>query len=937
MDVNVMALREEIGSLTQLPSREQLEAYALRRRQLLEQSNQDQVPEENYWLNSILPTILSRFGWTEADERSQPTVFRDGMPGHLAYFFGRQEEKEKLTNWSLDDQKRVVEIVGSGGNGKTQLVNNWILELTNPGAKSKFKAIFCWCFYTFNDRAVVSYNDFLTKAIGFFENLTGRSELVPNANRIQYLINLVASDDYLIILDGVEALQTRPLKRAEETDEFDETRSPGVFKRRYSSMVEFLTAFVKNNQGKLLITSRQPLRELANHPSLTTIRLSGIDPASASRILKRLGVQGTDESRIQLARSVGFHPLTLGLFGYTLSWRFDGIPEAIPHLHYRDARSENEREFEDRNVIQSYMKWLRATPEMEILRLVGFFNKLMIPRDDLEYLVRRDEMSPAVNQFRQLAGEQSFENILDVLVQSGLLLESMEDSRDGTTEKIKVYDAHPLLRSYFRDQLTSLENGELWRTTQRLLFERYRQKVDGRAFKVRETETLYEAIGYACEAGMFDEAFDVYWQQIHHNEKPLCDPEWYIKPVWHARDRLGLYSADLSALGWFYERPWERLRSELRSNQDQENIIRYATAECLKVLGYSVDAGHPINSARGSFVSKSRLSHGQARFAAIMSGWECERRLIQGRFEDAKRAGDEALIFARDSGDKRQLLSKYGRLGDYFLQVGDWENANGQFAEVIRVHREILRSTNADPNTPIGGFTGYLLADFLLTSAEIFLAGWDINHQFLRNWRGQKQDVLEDLDRVISDAERIINERSPNESLSDRALHKFIFYRAKAIKNILGVEVPSHDVEQEVNQGLAELESVFDSYARGELPRLLIKRSKVLRRLKRMEISEVNGRDPLELAYHCLNRALDISQHGDMLLYEADIMIEQSKVFLYESRFPRGELLGDPPLENAFRACKDAETMIKKLNYRKRLPELNHLKAELEAQQKELR
>src|SRR5262249_7376171 len=153
--------------------------------------------------------------------------------------------------------------------------------------------------------------------------------------------------------------------------------------------------------------------------------------------------------------------------------------------------------------------------------------------------------------------------------------------------------------------------------------------------------------------------------------------------------------------------------------------------------------------------------------------------------------------------------------------------------------------------------------------------------------------------------------------------------RARAIYNIsvTGAEGrPDRAVQLDVNHRLRELEAHFDQFARGEMPRLLVKRSKVLRRLREMGVEQTDADGDLLLAaYQCLDRAADIATYGSMVLYEADTLLERAKVHLCHARYPDASAEPSASRVNAERSFKLARDRIRELKYNKRLPELKHL------------
>jgi hypothetical protein len=933
MEDKVEWLRSELVQASESPTPEALRMIAEKGRALTTKYAIGSL--ERLWLSDTLPTALQRLGYVKRE------FYADGMPGPIPLFLGRDEEKQQLDRWAEDANARVLVIVGPGGLGKTQLVNMWLAE--NNGADEPhhaFKAIFCWCFYTSPKRLPVSHFEFFNRAIRFFERVTGETKQVAPDDRPAYLADLAARESFLIVLDGLEALQVRPIGNT--ADDEGEPLQPGSIGRRFSHLMWFLSAFQRKSRGKLLVTSRQPVAGLQQEGMISVLQLRGLSGEDAIKVLRSQGVDGANPLLAQASDQLARHPLSLVLFGRALAWRHGGVPVGALRIQISETRLEGGGDDDDHPIVRSYLKWLSDSPELEFLQLLGFFGKRRIAIDDLRSLMECESLAGITSHLRKRVYAEppsvntldpnAFLKLIESLRGSGLLLHSADDdgpdgARAEESTRIATYDCHPLLRSHFREELMRLEGGKYWLAGQSVLFDRYRQQVAGEAQNEAEALVLYESIGYACEADRFAEAFDVYWTRVHHNTAVFSPPNWY------AWERLGLFADDLAALGSFYKNPWEEFhdRAKRLLDLDQQTMIRFATAECLVRLGYTIESGHVIGAIRASLERRE-----QYKLAAIASGWECERRLLLGDFDKAGAAGNQALEFAKRSGDGRRTLSTLGRLADLKMQLGDWPEAGNKYKDVLAKHRELRMQSGGRDEFPIAGFTGYLYGDFVLNRCEILLANWDPDARFLRDQYRSKEQVSADLREVIADAEQIISADEGEVSVVDRHLHTFLLLRARAIRNIWLTEPVDLNVQVDVDQKLRELERSFEMSARSELPRLLLKRTKVLRRTAKLygkhAATRDRGEDLLRDAHRCLDAAWDIANYGEMRLYEADIRLERSKVYAYKADLNRNtaQMRTDAARAGAVSWAQSARLLIEELRYYKRLPELVHLESWLE-------
>ena len=96
-------------------------------------------------------------------------------------------------------------------------------------------------------------------------------------------------------------------------------------------------------------------------------------PNQAHAYLEHLGVEGTDAEREEAAKDFGGHALALTLLGSYLQVVHDGDIRKrgeVPRL--TDERKQGAHA---RRVMESYEKWFEDKPELDILRLMGLFDR----------------------------------------------------------------------------------------------------------------------------------------------------------------------------------------------------------------------------------------------------------------------------------------------------------------------------------------------------------------------------------------------------------------------------------------------------------------------------------------------------------------------------------------------------------------------------------
>ncbi|MEE8583800.1 MAG: toll/interleukin-1 receptor domain-containing protein [Acidobacteriota bacterium] len=118
--------------------------------------------------------------------------------------FGREKELKRLDEAWEDPQQNVISLVAWGGVGKSTLVNHWLGSMASEDYRGA-ERVFGWTFQGTSDKPA-SADLFIAEALGFFgdPNPTQGDPWARGAR----LASLVASSRTLLILDGLEPLQS---------------------------------------------------------------------------------------------------------------------------------------------------------------------------------------------------------------------------------------------------------------------------------------------------------------------------------------------------------------------------------------------------------------------------------------------------------------------------------------------------------------------------------------------------------------------------------------------------------------------------------------------------------------------------------------------------------------------------------------------------------
>ena len=229
----------------------------------------------------------------EQDQVSSPAplgVDIDRLPISGFDLVGRNDEL-KLLNDTWDQGKiNVISLVAWGGVGKSTLVNKWCEYLKAENFRGA-KRVFGWSFFSQGaNKPAASAEDLIAAALKFF------GDPDPSAGspwaKGERLADLVRRERALLILDGLEPLQ----------DPYQGIKDPSV-----QRLVEELA---RENAGLCVITTREPVKELADFPEETLeLNLEQMSAEAGRALLRHQGRArhrrgaGTGEPRLRQPRA----------------------------------------------------------------------------------------------------------------------------------------------------------------------------------------------------------------------------------------------------------------------------------------------------------------------------------------------------------------------------------------------------------------------------------------------------------------------------------------------------------------------------------------------------------------------------------------------------------------------------------------------------------
>ena len=481
----------------------------------------------------------------------------DRMPVTGAELFGRRTELEMLDQaWESPDT-HVVSLVAWGGVGKSTLVRRWLERLDGDNYRGA-RRVYAWSFYSQGTgERVTSADRFIAEALEWFgdEDPTEGSPW----DKGQRLAELVAAQKTLLVLDGMEPLQSGlDFERGKVND-------PGL-----GMLIEGLA---RHNDGLCLITTRVPVADLARFPDTTIEQnLEQISSEAGRALLRVRGVRGTDDELEAATASLGNHALAINLLAAYLrdvpGHHISGA-ESIPDL---DIPEEDGRH--PRRVMAAFEERFGHGPEVEVLRMLGLFDRPAEPGEIVD--LRAKAAIPGLTDHVHSLDEAGWLRVLQRLRDSGLLAQQSSHSPEDL-------DAYPLVREHFGQQLRD-QDPDAWREGHSRLYEHLRDTAKELPDSIEEMAPLYAAVAHGCRAGRHQEALnEVYWDRISRGSES------------YSAKQLGAFGSDLAALSGFFETPWSQPVDGL-SESDKGYVLNEA-GFALRPLGRPREAAQPMQAA----------------------------------------------------------------------------------------------------------------------------------------------------------------------------------------------------------------------------------------------------------------------------------------------------------------------------------------------------
>lgn len=244
--------------------------------------------------------------------------------------------------------------------GKTALVNRWLSHIAQDNYRGA-ERMYGWSFYSQGaaEGRQVSADPFIAAALAWFGDPD--PTLGSPWDKGERLAEMVKKQRTLLILDGLEPLQNPP------PVETGKIKDPGL--------CSLLRELARHNTGLVIVTTRLTVDDLKDFvgSSAVEIDLENLSPEAGAEYLERLGVKGTKEELERAAADFGGHALALTLLGkYLVTVHHGDVRQRDKIARLTDEKKQGAHA---RRVMESYERWFEGKPELDILRMMGLFDR----------------------------------------------------------------------------------------------------------------------------------------------------------------------------------------------------------------------------------------------------------------------------------------------------------------------------------------------------------------------------------------------------------------------------------------------------------------------------------------------------------------------------------------------------------------------------------
>lgn len=224
----------------------------------------------------------------------------------VSSFYGREQELAQLSHWVVEEQCRVVSVLGLGGIGKSALTVSLMHQVAPHFEVVIWRSL----------RDAPTCEALLDECLQILAPQALHNVSINLERRLSLLLECVRHTRVLLVLDNMETLLV-------------ESQSTGHMRSGYEGYTHLLRRMAETqHQSCLMLTSREkPVDLVPLEGSLTPIRvlrLARLDIDACTQLLAEKDVVGDASERTRLSEMYAGNPLALKIVAQTIVELFDG-------------------------------------------------------------------------------------------------------------------------------------------------------------------------------------------------------------------------------------------------------------------------------------------------------------------------------------------------------------------------------------------------------------------------------------------------------------------------------------------------------------------------------------------------------------------------------------------------------------------------------------
>jgi tetratricopeptide (TPR) repeat protein len=595
---------------------------------------------------------------------------------------GREIQLKQLDAAWTNDAIHVLSLVAEGGAGKSALMNEWLQKLQADNYRGA-EAVLGWSFYSQGTKErATSAEQFLNWVI---DRLGVKIETTSSTVKGEAIAQAMFGRRVLLLLDGVDPLQHGP------GPQIGQLKDIGL-----RALLRHLAAAAPNATPSLVVlNSRFAIRDIDRWvlTSAPVLNLDQLSDTAGAALLRDNGVVGAEQELRAASREFGGHPLALGLLASYLRETQSGDVRRRDHIRAFFTDEENPRHDHAKRVMESYEReWLAGQPVMQaVMFIIGLFDRPA--SDDCLRALRAKPVIAGLTEAIADLDENGWRRAVARLREVRLL--SPPDSSEPD-----VLDAHPLVREWFGERL-KIANEAAWRAAHGRLYEHLRNTTEeGNLPTLADLAPLYHAITHGCRAGRHQEVLE----EVYRDR--ICRRYSTGELQFYSAKNLGAIGTDLSAISWFFARPYEIVISSL-SQADQAWILGQSA--------FYLTAQGRIGESLWANREALRMDEAALRWrdAAISASDLSQAELLVGEVATAIASAARSVEHADRGGDKFGMVINRVTYADALHAAGRRDEAEALFAGAEQ------RQRDWQPEFPLlYSVQGFRYCELLLAKAE---------------------------------------------------------------------------------------------------------------------------------------------------------------------------------------------------------------------------